>query len=668
MKKAGRHEKCISKFITYTLLAVSLIIVCPSFSITSKAASDTSTWSIPTVSSQRLYRKDTGSAAATRTLNFDLDTSVYNAALSTYQLPDTLDTDKQLVITYPSFAYTLTMTAARANYPNENQYQNNASSLLSGLKPYLVDNLGNTYPLDAENGGTITIEDISNITTLSLKFLGTVSGTITFTPSGYSMRYVNVLGSVSSFDMTLSLAAPARTITDMEGTVWTLADDVENPVVIQQDSDLKLLLDVSDLKYIPGRTGYYIVSEYIKTVCLYRPDGSIYAEQPLNSLVSNIFPEYTSPLYTTSLKFDGFLYNSLPEYHLNSEPSPTPAPVPDGFEEIGIDRYEVDQDDGGYVVIWDSSQYQVENNYYVEWEEPVHDFSIYSSKKTMESVDTTNSLYHAHFDENSFIVKYLYEAPSAPYDGYCVVSFPKGIYAKIVNGGLHVPSDGSDITSWHYQVDIIPYLLAQGIRYELTDNSSQFSFPVYQDNSFSFEIGYEIRIRADVQGTVPRWVQYGFDYEVSGFPMSLWYYIDTAKMSQIVDELKTQTEESKKQTEELKTQTEESKKQTEALTKFEGSDKMDSDNDALGGAISDYNEVSDSLFASADSSLSDFDITSSFNFGGGLLSAISLLSTILTQLILAMGDFSMIYTIGVCLVIAGIILGLWKFKGGGGDK
>lgn len=139
----------------------------------------------------------------------------------------------------------------------------------------------------------------------------------------------------------------------------------------------------------------------------------------------------------------------------------------------------------------------------------------------------------------------------------------------------------------------------------------------------------------------------------------------------LLQESQKQTAELKKQTEESKKQTEEQKKQTEALTKYENADKMDSEAGTLSGAISEYDQVNDSLFNSADAGISAFDISIPFQFAPSLISAFGFLSTIIASIIQGMGDFSILYPIGVSLVIIGALVGLAQFvsnSGGPGDN
>lgn len=139
----------------------------------------------------------------------------------------------------------------------------------------------------------------------------------------------------------------------------------------------------------------------------------------------------------------------------------------------------------------------------------------------------------------------------------------------------------------------------------------------------------------------------------------------------LLQESQKQTAELEKQTAEAKKQTEEQKKQTEALTKYDNADKMDSEAGTLSGAISEYDQVNDSLFASADAGISAFDISEPFKFTASMISAFGFLSTIIASIVKNMGNFSILYPIGVSLVIIGALVGLAQFvsnSGGPGEN
>ncbi len=139
----------------------------------------------------------------------------------------------------------------------------------------------------------------------------------------------------------------------------------------------------------------------------------------------------------------------------------------------------------------------------------------------------------------------------------------------------------------------------------------------------------------------------------------------------LLQESQKQTAELEKQTAEAKKQTEEQKKQTEALTKYDNADKMDSEAGTLSGAISEYDQVNDSLFASADAGISAFDISEPFKFTASMISAFGFLSTIIVSIVKNMGNFSILYPIGVSLVIIGALVGLAQFvsnSGGPGEN
>ena len=641
-EKAVRIAKYTSKFITTILLVVSLAIVCPSFSHMIFAASDNTVWHVNSVINKYIFNSDYGSNRSTATLN-----GIINSQLSTYSLSGITDADEQLTVSYDPFVYSFDLLTQSSS---STARISRGSSLLKDIQPYIVDNLDNKYPLDSVNGGSFTIEDFSNISSLSLYFIGTVNGTIT--NNGNQFRYVYIVSDISSFDITFSFGSKSRTITDSEGTVWTVPDDVENPVVISLGTSFKQLIDAANLKYVVNDNGYYLLaSEEIVSLTLYNPDGSTYDTTTLSYLNQS----YTIPFYTTSLMFKSFLYGSLPELKLEKPPVNLPDPD-DNFEELVAIKTKFKSDSNPYndLILYSTEDSEPKNNWFTAWDEEPREFDVWSSKRTLQAVDGKDDFYSTHFDEYVSYPLTVYSSSRAPYDGYCVVSFPKGL---LFNGPIdtNIVTGSEYLTSWHIQVEITPYILVQGVRYEISDFACSFAFPVYEEERFSFTIGYEAHIRSNITGTAPVTVQWRCPFEISSHSVSVWYYSDDDEISQIFAEMQ-------KQTEELK-------KQTEALTEYENADKMDEDADNLKGAINDYDEVSDSLFESAGEGINNFDIASGFDFNGNILTSIGFIGTIISSIIVAMGDFSLLYTIGVCLVIVSVLIGLFKYFGGdnGGD-
>lgn len=629
-EKAVKLVKYTSKVIFVLAFAITVGLAWLSFYFDTQAASDSSVWNVSTVSNKQVYYLQLSAYTSSYTASTIQVEKKDSTLISVY---DVSECTGQLTVSYDPFTFNVRASLSRAVTPLEDVTP--SAGVYYNFAPYLYDNLGNRYLLDATNGGSFVIEDTSNITSLSLYVLGGCSGTLKYNPTTTQFKYIRAFVSVSAFDITLSTSEPARTITDSYGTVWTVPDGVENPVVVGTAGAFKFLFDASDLSYITGSLGQLVpVSQNIKTVSLYEPDGSLYQNFNLDILNQN----YTVPFYATAFSFDEFFYGSLPELVLEEKPVPDPEPEPDErFEHLDIVRSEVDSDDDsdGWIVIWDASENQPQRDFYGVMHEPRDNWKFQSSVMSAIADDSKDDHYYAHWDEYISSEMFLFLGPSAPYDGYCVISFPKGCYfVKSDNPKFTVGSEY--ILSDSYRFEVFPYLYVQGVRYELSAAGCQISFPVYADQPCDFAIGYEAHLTANVTTSIAGSAQWFFSYDIPAYDIAIWYYTDNNELSQIVEDLE----------------------------HFPGADKMDEDKSNLDNAIGDYNEVSDSLFESAGEGLGNFDITASFDFGGHTLSAIAFLSTIMSGIILAMGDYSMLYTVGACLVLVCILLGLFKYFGG----
>lgn len=106
---------------------------------------------------------------------------------------------------------------------------------------------------------------------------------------------------------------------------------------------------------------------------------------------------------------------------------------------------------------------------------------------------------------------------------------------------------------------------------------------------------------------------------------------------------------------------EQMKQTNDLLTNFPGSSDMDASKGQLDTAISDYDQIEGSLFDSGQTAFDQFDPSSVLTFSAGIYAAIAALSNLMIQVIAAMGEFSVIYTIGVTLVFIGMLIGLWRF-------
>ena len=100
---------------------------------------------------------------------------------------------------------------------------------------------------------------------------------------------------------------------------------------------------------------------------------------------------------------------------------------------------------------------------------------------------------------------------------------------------------------------------------------------------------------------------------------------------------------------------------TDSLTRFEGSAAMDTSKGQLDTVIGDYDQIEGSLFDSGQTAFDQFDPSSLLNFSTGIYVSISYISQLMVSTISAMGEFSIIYTVGVVLVFFGMLIGLWRF-------
>lgn len=98
-----------------------------------------------------------------------------------------------------------------------------------------------------------------------------------------------------------------------------------------------------------------------------------------------------------------------------------------------------------------------------------------------------------------------------------------------------------------------------------------------------------------------------------------------------------------------------------SLTTFPGSGDMDASKGQLDTAISDYDQIEGSLFDSGQAAFDQFDPSSVLTFSSGIYASIAYISQLMVSIISAMGEFSIIYTVGVVLVFFGMLIGLWRF-------
>lgn len=654
------------KFITVMVLAVlTLAIACPSFSITSAAAENT-VWHVDAVTAKQVGHKNLGSTY--RSYNFannpfavGPDNKSNSWSISTYEIEES----SQLTVSYNPYTMTLQLTAARSMYPNENQ---NQGYLQSGFQLCIEDNLGNQYPLDV-NGGEFTIEDASEITTLTLYVQGSYRAMHTFTPSTVYFQYVRMLATLGAFDITVSSSAPARTITDSEGTVWTVPEGVENPVVIRTGygAPNRYLLDgVSGLCYFKNpldQSVNVLGSNEQLAVFLYQHDGSKNGE---NLIQENAENYGINPVYCAfAHHFTSFLYGSLPEMEvtpLNPAPTESPSPTvpPDDSEQLrDLGTVRIGKDENGSMVN--------ETTVYVPG-----GVLTYETKNVdfVSNAEPTGFDYIRHAVIEDYCPKFIGVFNlNTDIDGYCSLQFPDlYLFPERIKPEEYVPLDANKVvfptgtglpeigllSEW---AEPIVILYANGQKYEVSPYGGNVRIPVNKGNNrVLMEIG--LQVKDEFLSNHEGYIQSVYQMYLEDFAVYIRDYQDQTS-SAILQEIQ-------KANDELIKQTQEQQKQTEALTKYENADKMDSDNDKLTGAIGDYNEVSDSLFESAGGSMSDFDLGSAFEYSSSLIAAFGFLATVITSIIQQMGWYSMLYPIGIALVIIGALLGLSRYMSSAG--
>lgn len=650
------ERKKAVKLITVMLMAVvltmSLVITCPSFSITSKAAeNDTATWSISSRTALKYYRYSLGYKTLV-TVDFDLPTA-WNQLFATpqkYQLPDNVKTGGKLYITYPEFTYGIEFTSYSHMTNKETALYYTPTY---DIKPYLVDNLGNQYLLDSQNGGMISINDPSGITDFTFMFLGHVSGSVCANGNAY-MSYLDMKESNQAFNIDFSLTPQARTITDSEGTVWTVPDGVENPVVIRYGSTntQKLLLDgVSGLGYFQNPktqdTEYVLGSAEYIDVNLYDID-----EISHKALLREDYAETLGiePVFCTHMwHFTDFLYGSLPEMEVTllpaptNPPTPTNPPAPDELVDLG--EVKIGENENGEMI--------KEGTVYCKG--GMLTFRTKYGNRDYNEYHKSGDPCYVHIEDNcsKFIGRFTLNADG---DGYVSMMFPDlWLYPEITWPDSQYFVDQIDENESDAQIlklfesaEPIVILYANGERYNVSPYGGNVRIPVNEgENIVIMEI--VLQVKDDFAVKPAQALRVVYECYLEDFAVYIREFKDS--VTSAVEDIK----------ETLENQLEESKKQTDALTKYEGADKMQSDNDKLSGAIKDYDEVSNSLFESAGDSISDFDLGSAFEYGSSLISAFGFLATVITSIIQQMGYFSMLYPLGVAMVIIGALLGLSKY-------
>lgn len=599
--------------------------------------SNSAVWHVDSNNNRVLYSRSPGSAGSTAiSVNVQMNHTTCGN-MTTYDLTSVIDTTKQLTVTYTSFSYSFDLLVQRYSTTG---YQSRGGSLASGLKPCLYDNLGNTYLLDAENGGSFIIEDVSNITLLKFGYTGQISGTVTYNPSTYKVGAYYFKAENTAIDITLSVSAPARTIIDSEGTAWTVPDEVGNPVVIDCSPDasgsVKYLLDAVDgLSYfidsystVPGEA-HVLCSESQTTVTLY----------PLSSESENInviFRQSAAadfgiePVYCSTLgQFTRFLYGTLPEMEVTPlTPAPTEPPEPtyppESIMPLDLGEVKVNAPDENGAMI-DEGTVTV----------PAFDL-VYQTKNANSNFGSAdaNGIRDVTVEDYCPRIIGFFDVTTAV-DGYLSFTFP----------ALHIDLDEHEI-QWdtaepvstamlqHEDLESIIYLYANGEKYQVSPYGGSVRIPINSGKTrITFELG--LQVKADLTTNYPVSFRLLYKGNLKSFDVNIRTYKDQAAsdVSQIKDLL-------------------------------ENSDKAEdlgNANDSLGNIFGDYNDVETEGMGNAVGNIDSFDMDNTFKFGGGLLSALNFWLPIITSVISGMGDFAVLYTIGITLSFLMIVVGAVRF-------
>lgn len=642
MKKADRIAKCTSKLITGVIMAFGFMIFCPLFSSNVSASSADTIISFPAISEGTIRIDNHGSSSAVN--YYDFNDVAFNASRLAFR-DLTIEQTGSVVLKYDAFAFSYFFSGQK--------YNGNACTITdaSGLQYNVVMNLvlrRGTYPNFEEeyipldlNGGHITIQNPETVNAARLSAVGNVNGRAVF-----NTTYV-YYGCITFASPALDFYIADDTIVDSEGTVWTVPAGVKNPVVIRTGSNEfhKYLVDaVSGLgcfknpldpsKYVFGSKEYIDVVLYDLDLISHRLHADLETAEQFG-----IEPVYT----TTRYSFTEFLYGSLPEIEvtpLSPEPTDPPAPTdpPSGEEpvpslgsfKIGSSQadgfvYEQDVNIGGGLLVFYSKHVNFEAN--------------------VSEPDSNKYTWYATIEDR--IPKYIGRLDlNCEVDGYVSMSFPDiwlfpdMVYPRdVIRDFTFFPPDNENyylgFISEYFDSRI--FLDANGERFYINQYGGSVRVPVNSGDNVML-MGIELYVKDE-------FISNHFTNE------NVIYH---ALLDDFVINIREYKEQSAADIEEIK----------DALQNFPGGDKMDEDISNLGGAMKDYDDVNNSIFESAGSGMDGFDMTTGLQFNGKLLSAIAFLSTIIANIIMAMGDYSILYTVGACLLLACILFGLFKYYGG----
>ncbi len=596
------------------ITALALLLFSPALDVN---AAENTVWHVDS-KNITLYYRAPGSAGSTA-INVNTDITAYSQS---FDLSALTNTSGQLKVEYAPFNCTYELNVQRygstANINRGGGYAEN-------LNPCLYDDLGNTYLLDAD-GGSFMIEDISNITTLKFGYTGRIDYTVTYNPSTYKVGSYTFYSTNTAFDITLS---SARTIIDLEGTVWTVPEGVENPVVIKCNETQKYLVDgVTGLccfespldagKYVLGAKEYIDVTVY---------DGDIWEHK---ALLREDYAETLGiqPVYCTNLFwFTEFLYSSLPEMTvtpLNPVPSESPAPTvpPDQIQPLDLGTVVINAPDGN-------------GNYVDEGSVTVPAIPLYYQTKNAVAnfLDDSKLIGATIEDYCAQIIGFFNITTSV--DGYVSMSFP-ALHIDL-NNLEYVQAIGSTspvANLQHEDLEAIIILYANGEKYYISPYGGNVRIPVNSGkNRITFELG--LQVKDDFTTKQGHSFRVKYEGNLDSFDVNIRTYKDQAATD--LEKIKDLLENSDK------------------------ADDLGNAGDSLGSIFGDYDAIENEGLGNAMGSIDSFDIDNAFNFGGGLLSALQFWLPVMTNIISGMGDFAVLYTIGMTLSFLAIVVGAVRF-------
>ena len=517
---------------------------------------------------------------------------------------------RSLVVTYPSISCTFKTSPSSIAMTD---------GFFDGVGLYFVDNLGRKYQLDIENGGTFIINDTAGLTDLSLYALGTVNGTLT---TNYSSRY-SFCAILKSFNIFVSPGNIIRTITDSEGTVFTVPDSVENPVIVKAyDTQRSVLIDAVDglcyASYPDNPDLHFYCAAESKLLTVYLEDGTKQYSHLLTTEDAETIG-IESVYCTKAWRFTEFLYGSLPQMEVTPLVPIGPVQPPDlGTVVIGAPDENGNMVDEGKVTVPAFNLYYLTKN-------AVVDFS---------SLDDA-TLRTATIEDYCPNILGAFEI-TTEIDGYISMSFP-ALHTELdkMKYDWDLDSTVDDQTNLQQEdLELVVILYANGEKYSASPYGGNVRIPV---NSGKNRIVFELGLKVKNSYLTKRTVSFRALYE--------------GKIESFDVNIRTYKEQGAADLEKIK----------DLLENSDKADDLGGAGESLGNIFGDFSQVENEGIGNAVDSIGKLDMDNAFKFGGGLLSALQFWLPVMTNIISGMGDFAVIYTIGIYLSFLAIVVGAVRF-------